>query len=100
LSAILLRGLVRSGRLVRLRVDISDQPGLLGRVANLIGAAGGNIVEVYHQRLFHDVPLKMAELDVVIETRDARHIDEILAALRAAGLPANLLSSVTGEEIR
>lgn len=100
LSAILMRGLVRSGRLVRIRVDISDQPGLLGRVANLIGAAGGNIVEVYHQRLFHDVPLKMAELDVVIETRDARHVDEILAALRAAGLPANLLSSVTGEEIR
>jgi threonine dehydratase len=100
LSAILLRGLVRSGRLVRIRVDISDQPGLLGRVANLIGAAGGNIVEVYHQRLFHDVPLKMAELDVVIETRDARHIDEVLAVLRAEGLPANLLSSVTGEEIR
>jgi threonine dehydratase len=100
LSAILMRGLVRSGRLVRIRVDISDQPGLLGRVANLIGAAGGNIVEVYHQRLFHDVPLKMAELDVVIETRDVRHVDEILAALRASGLPANLLSSVTGEEIR
>jgi threonine dehydratase len=100
LSAILMRGLVRSGRLVRVRVDISDQPGLLGHVANLIGAAGGNIVEVYHQRLFHDVPLKMAELDVVIETRDVRHVDEILAALRAAGLPANLLSSVTGEEIR
>jgi threonine dehydratase len=100
LSAILMRGLVRAGKLVRVRVDISDQPGLLGRVANLIGAAGGNIVEVYHQRLFHDVPLKMAELDVVIETRDARHVDEILVALRAAGLPANLLSSVTGEEIR
>ena len=100
LSAILMRGLVRTGRLVRVRVDISDQPGLLGRVANLIGEAGGNIVEVYHQRLFHDVPLKMAELDVVIETRDARHVDEILATLRAAGLPANLLSSVTGEEIR
>jgi threonine dehydratase len=99
LSAILMRGLVRSGRLVRIRVDISDQPGLLGKVANLIGAAGGNIVEVYHQRLFHDVPLKMAELDVVIETRDIRHVDEILTALRAEGLPANLLSSVTGEEI-
>jgi threonine dehydratase len=100
LSAILMRGLVRTGRLVRIRVDISDQPGLLGRVANLIGEAGGNIVEVYHQRLFHDVPLKMAELDVVIETRDARHVDDILAVLRGAGLPANLLSNVTGEEIR
>ena len=100
LSAILMRGLVKTGRLVRIRVDISDQPGLLGRVANTIGEAGGNIVEVYHQRVFHDVPLKMAELEVVIETRDARHVDEILAALRSAGLPANLLSNVTGEEIR
>ncbi len=100
LSAILMRGLVRSGRLVRIRVDITDQPGLLGRVANLIGEAGGNIVEVYHQRLFHDVPLKMAELDVVIETRDAQHVHEILEALRGQGLPANLLSSMTGEEIR
>ncbi len=99
LSAILMRGLVRSGRLVRIRVDISDQPGLLGRVANLIGDAGGNIVEVFHQRLFHNVPLKMAELDVVIETRNAQHVEEILAALRLAGLPANRLSNITGEEL-
>jgi threonine dehydratase len=99
LSAILMRGLVRSGRLVRIRVDISDQPGLLGKVANLIGASGGNIVEVYHQRLFHDVPLKMAELDVVIETRDPQHVHAILSTLRDAGLPANLLSNITGAEI-
>jgi threonine dehydratase len=100
LSAILMRGLVRSGRLVRIRVDISDKPGLLGRVANLIGASGGNIVEVYHQRLFHDVPLKMAELDVVIETRDPQHVHDILSALRSAGLPANLLSNITGAEVQ
>ncbi len=99
LSAILMRGLVRSGRLVRVRVDISDQPGLLGRVANIIGGSGGNIVEVFHQRVFHNVPLKMAELDVVIETRNARHVEDILKALRGAGLPANLLSNITGEEI-
>ena len=65
LSAILMRGLVREGRLVRLRIDIQDQPGVLGSVARLIGEAGGNIVEVYHQRLFHNVPLKQAELDIV-----------------------------------
>lgn len=99
LSAILMRGLVRHGRLVRLRIDIQDQPGLLGSVAQLIGDAGGNIIEVYHQRLFHDVPLKQAELDVVLETRDSNHVAAILDALRAAGHQATMLSSSTGIEI-
>ncbi len=66
--------------------------GALCRVASIIGDAGGNIVEVHHQRLFHDVPLKMAELDVVLETRDRRHVDTIIAALIEAGFPTQLLS--------
>lgn len=96
LSSILMRGLVRNGRLVRIRVDISDAPGLLARVAQVIGDAGGNIVEVYHQRLFHDVPLKMAELDIVVETRDQDHVDAILRQLKTRGMVATLLSTVTG----
>lgn len=99
LSAILMRGLVRQGRLVRLRIDINDQPGILGAVAQLIGDAGGNIVEVYHQRLFHDVPLKQAELDVVLETRDSAHVADILNVLRQAGHHATMLSSSTGVEM-
>lgn len=96
LSSILMRGLVRNGRLVRIRVDISDAPGILARVSQVIGDAGGNIVEVYHQRLFHDVPLKMAELDIVVETRDAEHVEEILRQLKNRGMIATLLSTVTG----
>ena len=99
LSAILMRGLVRDGRLVRLRIDIQDQPGVLGSVARLIGEAGGNIVEVYHQRLFHNVPLKQAELDIVVETRDADHVDAILKSLCEAGHPATMLSSATGAKV-
>lgn len=99
LSAILMRGLVREGRLVRLRIDIQDQPGVLGSVARLIGEAGGNIVEVYHQRLFHNVPLKQAELDIVVETRDADHVDTILKTLCEAGHPATMLSSATGAKV-
>jgi threonine dehydratase len=87
-----MRGLVRGNRLVRLRVEISDQPGLLAVVASTIGAKGGNIVEVYHQRLFHDVPVKLADLDVVIETRNKAHVDEIVAALRDKGYKTRLLS--------
>jgi threonine dehydratase len=92
LSSILMRGLVRGSRLVRLRVEISDQPGLLAAVASTIGAKGGNIVEVYHQRLFHDVPVKLADLDVIIETRNKAHVDEIVAALREKGYKTRLLS--------
>jgi threonine dehydratase len=93
LASILMRGLVRAGRMVRLRVEISDQPGLLARVASVIGQKGGNIVEVYHQRLFQDVPVKHAELDVVVETRNPAHVGEILRALEAAGFATRLLSA-------
>jgi len=94
LASILMRGLVRAGRLIRIRVEISDAPGALARVATLIGDCGGNIVEIYHQRLFQDVPVKLADLDVVLETRDRDHVDVILGALREAGFETRLLSSL------
>ena len=93
LASVLMRGLVRDGRMARLRVELSDAPGQLAQVATLIASAGGNIVECYHQRLFQDVPIKHAELDVVIETRDAEHVREILERLRNAGFPPRLLSA-------
>ncbi len=93
LASILMRGLAREGRMVSVRVEISDAPGTLALVAQLIGEKGGNIIEIYHQRMFYDVPVKMAELDVVIETRDPGHVDAIVAALRDAGFPTRLLSS-------
>ena len=94
LASILMRGLVREGRLIRIRVEISDAPGALAKVATLIGDHGGNIVEIYHQRLFQDVPVKLADLDVVLETRDRQHVDTILGALREAGFETRLLSSM------
>ena len=92
LASVLMRGLVRDGRMARIRVELSDAPGQLAAVATLIAAAGGNIVESYHQRLFQDVPIKHAELDVVIETRNLDHVHEILDRLRDAGFPPRLLS--------
>ena len=59
LASILQRGLVRAGRMVRLRIEITDIPGALAKIAGIIGEKGGNIVEIYHQRLFHDVPVKL-----------------------------------------
>ncbi|NIA67016.1 threonine ammonia-lyase [Pelagibius litoralis] len=92
LSGILTRGLIRDGRMVRLRIGIIDQPGVLARIASLIGKTGGNIIEVYHQRLFYDVPAKQADVDVVLETRNSEHVKEVVASLQADGFPARILS--------
>ena len=97
LSWVLTRGLVRDGRMVRLRIGIVDRPGVLAQVAKLIGDTGGNIIEVYHQRLFYDVPAKQADVDAVIETRNAAHVDEIVGALRAGGFPTRILSPRSDE---
>lgn len=97
LASILQRGLVRAGRLVRLRIEINDIPGALARIAGIIGEKGGNIVEIYHQRLFHDVPVKLAEVDAVVETRNPAHVGEVVSALAAAGFPTRLLSSTALE---
>ncbi len=91
LASVLLRGLVRDGRIVRLRLMIGDLPGQLARVAGLIGEAGGNIVEVQHQRLFGSVVAKATELDVTVETRDRDHARELVRALQAAGFRVRVL---------
>ena len=93
LSSVILRGLVRDGRIVRLRIEITDAPGTLARVSKIIGDADANIIEVYHQRAFSGLPAKHADLDVVIETHDAEHVRAIMAALAAAGLDTTLLDS-------
>ena len=69
LSSVLMRGLVRSGRLVRLGVQINDLPGNLATVSTLIAELGGNIVEVEHQRWYRDVPVRLAQIEVLIEVR-------------------------------
>jgi hypothetical protein len=87
LASVLTRQLVRDQRLVSLRIIGDDRPGLLANVSALIGQMGANIVEVAHNRLALDVPAKGAEFDIMIETRDARHTEEIIEALRARGYP-------------
>jgi threonine dehydratase len=85
LSSIIERGLARSGRLARLRVLLSDQPGELARVAGVLAEAGVNVVELTHERSFGRVPLKQAQVDFVVATRGRDHLGETCAALRAAG---------------
>jgi threonine dehydratase len=82
LANVLLRNLLRDGRLLRLHMDIPDRPGVLADIATRIGNAGGNIIDVSHHRLFASPNVQSAELEVVAEARDAAHGAEILASLR------------------
>ena len=92
LSAVLMRGLVRDGRLVRLRVVMPDVAGSLAKVTAMIGAAGGNILEVQHQRLFGTASIKSPEVEFVVETRDRAHTQALVEALRKQGAEALLAS--------
>jgi threonine dehydratase len=81
LANVLLRGLLRDGRLLRLSMDIPDRPGVLADIAGIIGTSGGNIIEVVHQRLFDAPSVQAAELELMIEARDPIHAQSIVAAL-------------------
>jgi threonine dehydratase len=87
LASVLTRELVREQRIVSLRIIGDDRPGLLGTVSAIIGRMGANIIEVAHNRLALDVPAMGAEFEILIETRDAQHTQEIMDALREAGYP-------------
>jgi threonine dehydratase len=85
LSSIIQRGLVRTGRLVRLRVELRDFPGALSDVTRCIADVGANIVEVHHQRAFTDLPLQSAEVEFVVQTRGLSHLHTLLNVLGSSG---------------
>jgi threonine dehydratase len=93
LASVLTRELAREGRLSRLTIDIPDRPGELSRVSGVVGQAGANIVEVYHQRVFTDLPARGTELNLVIETRDRSNLEAVLARLEASGYRVVVKSS-------
>jgi threonine dehydratase len=78
---VLLRNLLRDGRLLRLKLEIPDRPGVLADIAGRIGGIGGNIIDVSHHRLFAAPSVQAAELEVMAEARDAAHGSQIVAAL-------------------
>lgn len=86
LASVLMRGLVRDGRLVRLRVTMPDVSGSLAKVAALIAEAGGNIVEIQHQRIFGTASVRSPEVEFLIETREREHTDALVGVLQANGV--------------
>ena len=88
LAAIIERGMVRAGRLARIRVSARDVPGSLANITATVAQAGANIDEVHHQRAFTTLSAQNAEIDLVIQTRNRTHIADVLALLHANGFQA------------
>jgi len=83
LSNVLLRQLLRDGRILRLRFDIPDRPGVLSDISARVSAVGGNVIEVQHQQLFGAPTAQSTELMMMIEVRDRAQGDALVAALEA-----------------
>ena len=90
LAAIIERGMVRSGRLARIRVSARDVPGMLARIVTTVADAGANVEEVHHQRAFTALAVQNVEIELVLQTRGPAHIAELLQRLRGAGLQAEV----------
>ena len=90
LAAIIERGMVRSGRLARIRVSARDVPGMLARIVTTVADAGANVEEVHHQRAFTALAVQNVEIELVLQTRGPAHIAELLQRLRDVGLQAEV----------
>ena len=88
LAAIIERGMVRAGRLARIKVSARDVPGSLAKITATVADAGGNIDEVHHQRAFTTLAAQNVEIELVLQTRGREHITAVLDALHAAGFTA------------
>lgn len=95
LADIIARGMVRSGRLARVRVSARDIPGSLALITATVAQAGANINEVHHQRAFTALAAQNVEIELVLQTRNHAHINEVLSQLHAAGLHAQLVPLTT-----
>ena len=93
LAQIIGRGLVRSGRLIRIVISARDVPGSLARITALVAEAGANVDEVHHQRAFTLLAAQNVEIEMVLQTRGHEHVQELLQRLRGAGLEVRLATA-------
>lgn len=85
LANVLVRDLVRRGRIARLHVAAHDQPGALAAITRKVYEAGVNVIEINHSRIFTRLPAKDTMIEVECEARDPQSIDDVVARLEAAG---------------
>ena len=91
LAAIIERGMVRAGRLARIRVSARDVPGSLATITATVAEAGANIDEVHHQRAFTTLSAQNVEIELVIQTRNREHIADVLSLLQKTGMQAQMV---------
>jgi threonine dehydratase len=88
LAEIIQRGMVRTGRLSRVMVELRDLPGSLAKVTACIAGENANIEEVHHQRAFTQLAVQNAEVELVLKTRNREHVQQIVQALGRCGFNA------------
>lgn len=93
LSSLMVRGQFREGSLILLRLDVEDVPGVLEKIAGAIARHQGNILEVKHQRLLYEIPIKMAEIEIMLETRGKSHLERIMRELKSLGFTTRISSN-------
>lgn len=91
LASVLMRRLVKKGRIVRYKIRIDDSPGTLSSVSATVGELGGNILEVFHQRMFSSLPIKEADLYLTVETKDVSQSEVILRKLHELDYHASMV---------
>ena len=92
LASILMRELIRERRITTIRLPIEDQPGSLARVTSSLSGAGANVIEVQHTRTHLAFPAKVADIELTFETRDWKHADRVIEAVRNAGFTPTVVS--------
>ena len=97
LASIIYRELAREDRIISLRIQIPDRPGVLGSISSLLGKQGANILEVSHRRMLLDVPAKGAGIDVMLEARDHHHVEAIIQALKDQDYQVRRLDAPGGD---
>ena len=80
-----MRALLERGRVLNLRVELSDRPGSLGRLAMLLGEQEANILHLFHDRLARDLPLDSTRVEMILETRNQEHGEQVVQTLKGAG---------------
>ena len=86
ISRIIERGLVKTGRLMRIRVHVPDAAGALAAITRIVANTGANVVQIHHQRAFTDIALGETAIELQLETRGFEHVDEVRKALTEAGM--------------
>lgn len=91
IAQLIQRGLLKTGRLVVMKISIADKPGNLQRVLNIVSGQGANIISIVHERLGQEVPLGWTQIILSLETRNRQHIDSLALALDEQGLKVEIL---------